>query len=59
MLEEISIECPHCGELFFTTADLSEGSYSTVEDCQVCCRPMEITIEGSVGQVMRCEVAPL
>jgi transcription elongation factor Elf1 len=59
MLQEVSIECPHCGELFVTTADLSEGSYTTVEDCQVCCRPMEIIIEGTVEEIVRCEVQGL
>jgi hypothetical protein len=40
-------------------ADLSEGSYTTIEDCQVCCRPMEITVEGSLEAIRHCEVRGL
>ena len=43
MLVEVQIECPHCGAPFMTFADTSEGDYTTVEDCAVCCRPMEIS----------------
>jgi transcription elongation factor Elf1 len=59
MLQELTIECPHCGELNTTVADLSEGSYTTIEDCQVCCRPMEITVEGNLEAIRHCEVRGL
>lgn len=45
MIEETRIECPYCGESFETTVDVSAGSQSYIEDCQVCCRPIEISIE--------------
>ncbi|HSI87190.1 MAG: CPXCG motif-containing cysteine-rich protein [Candidatus Methylacidiphilales bacterium] len=44
MLEELDIQCPHCGAFFLTTADPSAGNYSTIEDCEVCCRPMTIRV---------------
>jgi hypothetical protein len=44
MLEEMEIQCPHCGALFTTTADPSAGGYTTIEDCEVCCRPMTIRV---------------
>jgi hypothetical protein len=40
-----SVQCPYCGEAFETLLDLSAGSASYIEDCQVCCRPIEIGIE--------------
>jgi hypothetical protein len=51
MLVEIDLECPACGEVFPITVDTSQGSYQTVEDCSVCCRPMEVTLRCSPGEV--------
>jgi hypothetical protein len=51
MLVPIDLECPHCGEVFSTFADTSEGNYETIEDCAVCCRPMTVRIECEPGQV--------
>jgi len=47
MLEFIEITCPYCGESFETGVDASAGSTSYIEDCQVCCRPMEIQLRVS------------
>ena len=43
--EFVTIQCPYCGETFATTVDLSAGSFSYVEDCQVCCQPIELAGE--------------
>jgi Cysteine-rich CPXCG len=39
------IHCPHCGEPMDTRVDLSAGERTYIEDCEVCCRPIEMTIE--------------
>jgi len=39
------VQCPYCGETFDTVIDLSSGSTSYIEDCQVCCQPIEFTLE--------------
>jgi Cysteine-rich CPXCG len=44
-----TVECPYCGEPFDTAVDLSAGSTSYIEDCQICCRPIELGIEISVN----------
>ena len=41
----VAIQCPYCGEGFETAVDLSAGSFSYVEDCQVCCQPIELVGE--------------
>lgn len=41
----VSVQCPHCGETFETAVDLSAGSFRYVEDCQVCCQPIELAGE--------------
>ncbi len=44
MIEAITLDCPYCGESFSSTADLSAGSQRYVEDCAVCCRPIEVVV---------------
>lgn len=44
MIETIGIQCPYCGETFETSVDLSGGSQRYVEDCAICCRPIEIAL---------------
>ena len=43
--EFVSIQCPWCGERMETHVDLTAGEQVTIEDCQVCCRPMQLTLE--------------
>lgn len=43
--EFATVQCPYCGEAFETAVDLSAGSFIYVEDCQVCCQPIELTGE--------------
>jgi len=45
MLNEIRIECPYCGEDFDTLVDCSAGSQHYIEDCPVCCNPIEFDAE--------------
>ena len=44
MLIPHTIHCPYCGEAFDTTLDLSGGSQNYIEDCAVCCRPIEFQV---------------
>jgi hypothetical protein len=44
MLDEITVACPYCGEGFDTVVDCSAGSQRYVEDCPVCCRPIEFEV---------------
>jgi hypothetical protein len=39
------VQCPYCGESFETQIDTSSGSARYVEDCQVCCRPIDFSLE--------------
>lgn len=54
MLEPLLIDCPYCGETIEVLVDASAGDQDYVEDCQVCCRPIELRVEtGSDGAVAR------
>ena len=43
--EFVAILCPYCWERYETQVDLSAGSCSYVEDCQVCCQPIQLACE--------------
>jgi len=44
MQDALSLQCPHCGETFSIAFDVSEGSTQFTTDCEVCCRPMQVTL---------------
>ena len=48
-LQVRTIQCPYCGEDFETQIDTSTGSARYVEDCQVCCQPIEFVVEVDVS----------
>lgn len=49
LAEFVAVQCPYCGETFETAVDLSAGSFHYVEDCQVCCQPIELAGEVDDG----------
>lgn len=36
------VYCPYCGEPIELAIDSSGGEQAYVEDCQVCCRPIDV-----------------
>lgn len=38
------VNCPYCGELIEMQVDGSAGDQVYVEDCSVCCRPIEVRL---------------
>lgn len=54
---EQDIGCPYCGERITVFIDTSAGAQQYVEDCQVCCRPIEFVIsegvDGDIGVSVR------
>ena len=51
--EFIAILCPYCWESYETQVDLSGGSFTYVEDCQVCCQPIELACDvGDAGELL-------
>lgn len=43
-LRAVSIRCPYCGESIRVEIDCSVENQSYIEDCQVCCRPIEFGV---------------
>jgi hypothetical protein len=44
MLPSVEIQCPYCGEWFEILVDDSAGAQQYIEDCQVCCSPINIAV---------------
>src|SRR3984885_10384045 len=43
--EFVAVQCPYCGERLETRVDLTADEPSYIEDCEVCCRPIEFVLE--------------
>lgn len=58
-LLERDIYCPYCGESQTALIDTSENEQAYIEDCQVCCRPIDFIVsvdnQGDVMVVVRHE----
>ena len=45
MLESQDYQCPYCGEPVEALLDLSGGDQHYIEDCSVCCRPIQFELQ--------------
>ena len=45
-------QCPYCWETVSVLLDTSVPSQTYVEDCEVCCNPMELTVSCSGGDLL-------
>ncbi|WP_226665118.1 CPXCG motif-containing cysteine-rich protein [Microbulbifer aggregans] len=43
-VEEFSDQCPYCGETILLLIDTSAGTQHYIEDCAVCCRPIQVLV---------------
>ncbi|MEZ7496120.1 CPXCG motif-containing cysteine-rich protein [Leeuwenhoekiella aequorea] len=43
-MEEHFFQCPHCWEEISMLLDVSVSHQVYVEDCEVCCNPIELTV---------------
>lgn len=43
-VEEVSACCPYCGEPITLLIDCSIAEQRYIEDCEVCCRPMNVLV---------------
>jgi hypothetical protein len=57
LISEADITCPHCGEVFPLAIDTSIREQSFIEDCTVCCRPIQLTVRSRPGEIVDLEIA--
>ena len=43
-LENHSVQCPYCGEMIELQVESLDSEQSYIEDCSVCCRPIQIDV---------------
>ena len=48
--------CPYCFEFSSKLIDFSIKSQNFIEDCEVCCNPIEFTVEFQNGIIISFEV---
>lgn len=52
-LIEKAIGCPYCGETINVLIDSAEVNQQYIEDCQVCCKPINFLVAESIeGQLI-------
>ena len=42
--------CPYCGQEISMVLDVSAGTQAYIEDCEVCCKPVEIRFDVEEGE---------
>lgn len=57
MLTPYPVQCPCCGEWIELLLDASAGDQAYVEDCTVCCRPINVQVEVDADGEPRARVA--
>ena len=55
-LAETEITCPHCGEVFPLQIDTSQPEQTLIEDCTVCCRPINLSLQCRPGSIIEIAV---
>lgn len=51
MTDEAFFTCPSCWERISMIVDCSVRKQTYIEDCEVCCRPLKISVRCSKGKV--------
>lgn len=53
---EHRISCPFCAESMSILLDISAGDQSYIEDCQICCQPMQISFQSDNEELLALQV---
>ena len=44
LIQNKAVQCPYCGEIIDVLIDTSVEKQDYIEDCCVCCRPIEFSV---------------
>lgn len=55
-LHNMTIQCPYCWELIEVVIDGTDEAQQYIEDCQVCCRPINFVVQFDSQGQLNCEV---
>jgi transcription elongation factor Elf1 len=51
-----TIRCPFCGQNFDVAIETDQPSQRLIVDCEICCRPLEISVECQDGEILSVDV---
>ena len=54
--EEVFFQCPYCFQSVSILCEELYGDQQYIEDCEVCCQPIEIRYRVEDGHIVRMEV---
>ncbi|XKH00280.1 CPXCG motif-containing cysteine-rich protein [Marinobacter nauticus] len=54
-MDSVTVQCPYCWEMLEISIDPSVADQEYVENCQVCCHPILLTVHIDDQQVPRVE----
>jgi transcription elongation factor Elf1 len=57
MEEFADIQCPFCGQTFGVAVDTNIANQRFTSDCEVCCRPFEVSVECDDGEIVSLDVS--
>lgn len=50
-MEEHFFQCPYCWETISMLIDISQRKQSYIEDCEVCCNPIQVNITTESNEI--------
>jgi transcription elongation factor Elf1 len=56
MQDSGNIQCPFCGQTFTLAVDTTQAEQVFTVDCEICCRPMEVSVRCEAGEILDLEV---
>jgi len=56
LFQESTVNCPYCGESISILVDGSVEEQQYIEDCEVCCRPIDIKVIVAANGSVRVDV---
>lgn len=59
MVQEHFFQCPYCWEEVSMLLDASIGKQTYIEDCEVCCNPIEVTPQFTNNELLAFEAHPI
>lgn len=51
-MEEHFFQCPYCWETISMLIDISQRNQSYIEDCEVCCNPIQLNVNTENNEIL-------
>lgn len=52
------LNCPWCGQVNSVSVDTSQPEQQWITDCEVCCRPFQVTATCEPGEILGLDASP-